>query len=644
MDAKLKYGLMGLCGRRTSLDSKLVSWLLPNVAPESVAGREHRREEKIKLPSFGESSRKVKIYYAFANCLCENGESKCRDVVPSLFLPWVKTPFEVLSVKTFVASPLFAVTNDYYRSNKRHVSAEFQRLQQVRRKLVDASIEQRLREEPERFRILSQIAHASAASWRGVCPRQLQRRLPVRHLQRIADVGNYALADGWKDGRESAESGFAIDADPTFPHIHCEGTIPAAGQTPELWVRLRHFAVPDEPRRFGFFQGLPLINWVIDSVDAERRYLNLDARRVLDQVPCPDVTPLPDYLLREFATAEEWAATKGLSLTPDQKIDLIKQRRQAESSYQTLPTTRVTKAQLKKWNEILLEYELPREPRGLELLKFRGFHTKDSLVMTDQVQDHVNTGSRLKRPDEPSDDDHDSFSAFDGLWIDDSNQKQTQDPVDASELRRQFRIVYNPEDSPRTPEKVLEIRKHAKFQEDAHQYNVLITGAKMSDGTVRKQFERGRKRRHEIVSLHEQGHDPEFKLAHDRWWAQLPCLEVYGIPIPKFPIQGGWFVGVTLNNRPMLYRLECPWSWSAQEIPEEAETAFERLHQEKLDEAVRQAEQKTKGLSKRTSQRAVAEAKARIHAAFERVKRFYLLPTLDAVAAENAPSNQDDAA
>jgi hypothetical protein len=561
-------------------------------------------------------------------------------------LPIIGTP-EFAADKS---SPLSAATQLWIELCQTSALEWWESEQQRLRELVDQFIERRLLLESERYRV--QIPqHIRPQSY---------TRFPKEETSSVRQLSDefarlYVTLSYAEQRRFIEHFGTVVKSDKPdsnlhrperLNRIHCAGAIPSAGETSELWVRFRHFELSDEPRRFGFFQGLPLINWIIDSVEAERSILKVEAKRqYLNHVACEtDVTPLPDYHLRQFATAHEWAAVKRLNLTADEKIEFIKQQRRAEYTHQTVE--RATKEELTKWNDILLVvYDLPEEPRGIDKLKFK--HLRKSVPdfeITDEERESRETATRLSRTQEPNDDADEPVSSihatFGTNWIDNSHQKQNDEPIDPTELRKQFKIFFNPDNYSWSPEVEAFIRNHPKFAEYAYQYYVLMTGAQLTDSsdakpnTIIQQFKRGSGEREKIASLYEQGYDPEFKQAHDRWWAQLPCIEINGTPIkavPKFPIHGGWFVAVTLNNRPMLYRLDCPCSWFAASIPNEAERAFERLHQDILKEAVRQAEQQTKGLSRSTVTRAARAARKRIDAAFERVTKLYLMPTFDTI-------------
>jgi len=183
---------------------------------------------------------------------------------------------------------------------------------------------------------------------------------------------------------------------------------------------------------------------------------------------------------------------------------------------------------------------------------------------------------------------------------------------------------------------VLEWRRGPGWKALENKVHVIHGGSQGNDNTKHKQFERENAREAKTLKLAESG-DPVFVEAYKQY------IEKYRrgqdiVPGGWFEtIPGGWFVAIKfLKKAPTLYRLDCPWSWSAESIPAEVEAAFSVLKQEKLDEAVRQARIRAKG--KNAIEIAVAHASQRVADAFDFVTTFYLLPTLEPVP-ETDPTN-----
>lgn len=582
-----------LCERRSSLDSELVSWLLPNVALESVAGREHRREEKIKLPSFGEESRKVKIYYAF-----DDGS----------FFPQIRTPFEALSVKPFVASAVFAVTTpapttveDDYQRNRRHISAEWQQRQQLARKLVDASVELSRCEEPERYRIASllQAAHQGVIARMSLID-EPTRLLPVRHLRRIADVGNYALGDGWSDIRQLASKGFAIDAPPTFP-AH-RAAHPSITQGRGFWreesesARLRHFDLLDEPRRFGFFHGPPLVEWITDSVEAELESLRAAERQAF--ICCVAFLHPPVGKI-EFQGRTEYSA---------------------QPTDPTRFSERASKEEIKKWNRTLLTFKddkgkrlFPQEPHtlgGFRLKDFRWTRYLEAAGGTEMAEE--NRLSRIESyedDDEPINPDH---ARFETDWIE-NRESQNDDPVDPTVLKEEERKIFNPEGAPRSPEKIEEIKSHLLYEGEKWKFYTEMTNTPITAdasgkaNTIIQRSIRHEQRRDEYLSV--ASSDPEFRLARKNFLHDNKSSAA------------GWYVALRLNNRWMLYRLELAFDETfplGAAFPDVEKRALMQLWLEKKA----QAELDAKG------KRAKEAAAQRVDAAFDRVKAIHFMPAM----------------
>jgi hypothetical protein len=605
MASEFKHGLMvvtedsaqSLCERRSSLDSELVSWLLPNVAPESVAGREHRREEKIKLPSFGEESRKVKIYYAFAD---------------GSFFPQIWTPFEVLSVKPFVVSPLFSVTptipslldkadwesTDNYQRNGRHISAEWQRRDQIRRKLVDASVELQFSEEPERYRYesLLRAAHDSAIAWT-----QTGQRVPaVSDVQRFLARAKAALASIEKESHpvlykwrrdvcaflRSEERQYRITR-----AVH-----PSVTQTREFWrepkesERLRHFDLLDEPRRAGFFHGLPLVEWITNTVETE---------------------------LQSLRTAERQAFICCVAFLnpPVGKIEF-----QPRTEYVGCParSEQTTKDTIRKWNRKLLEFKdddgkslFPQEPRTHGGFRLKGFRSK--VYAEAAGGNEMSEENRLSRiesyedDDEPINPDH---ARCETDWIE-NRESQNDSPTDPAELREEVQKIFNRERAKRSDEKIADIKSHPLYEGEKWKFYTEMTNTPITAdetgkaNTIIQRSIRHEQRRDEYLSV--ANSDPEFRLARKNFLHDNKSSAA------------GWYVALRLNNRWMLYRLKLAFDETfplGAAFPDVEKRALMQLWLEKKAQAERDAKGK----------RAKKAAAQRVDAAFDRVKAIHFLP------------------
>jgi hypothetical protein len=222
-----------------------------------------------------------------------------------------------------------------------------------------------------------------------------------------------------------------------------------------------------------------------------------------------------------------------------------------------------------------------------------------------------------------------------GDYIDHGNQTKKGataewSPVARNVLNQEERKIFNPENTPRSPEKIAEIKAHPLYSNEERAYYMKLTNTPVTanvDGkpnTIIKRFIRHEEKRDEYLSA---GSDPEFRFAFDNFLADHKDK----------PTQAGWYVNLCLNKRWMLYRLNLTFDETFPldaAIPDIEMHAFMKLWLTKQAAAERMVRIRT---SPKTLKAALQAARQRIDAAFDQVKAIHYLPAYSAVKVIRKP-------
>jgi len=390
-----------------------------------------------------------------------------------------------------------------------HISAEWQRFKQNQQKLVDAWIEQHLREEPERYRIehLLKTAHENAIAW-----------TRVAESKRPLGVPNSCCARS------------LFKPDWTFVH--------RAFSDPYRFLLQRLHQIDDSCPD----DSCPELQYLRGM--ASRHYLSILDRKATLPLTGVVLGRGSDYLLMMMlkdewhdepqVTIAERVAVKKFSGTADAKIDFIKASRAVRQSCEG----RLDKEELRLWDDRLLEFGLSKEPHELHI-KWEPPRKTDTEEPTseeqaafDEVYEEPETNAlvEMSRSDyvqptvfQQNDDIADTkkpsvHDAFGTQWIDYTHESHDNHPTDPSVLKREERKIFNREDAPRSPAMVADIKSHPLYEGEERNFYLTMTGQPLTtdaDGklnTIIKRHLRHDEKRDEYLSVADSG-DPEFLFA-----------------------------------------------------------------------------------------------------------------------------------